>query len=166
MKYVYNVSYHRRQLYSPVPFLLHSSSVPPPFLLCSSSVPPPFLQNCCMLLALAISPEIMDGIWFSRCLNDRIEVPDMMRLFAGGTTTPLVVKIEYWHNLNRNFALFRGKIWLWLFYNLDPWTSKSIHYFRRYSQSKLDVKFVTHRHMEEEEDSLQYYIGWSSYTTI
>ena len=44
-------------------------------------------------LALPISPEIMEGFWCSRCLNDRIEVPDMMRLFAGGATTPLVVKI-------------------------------------------------------------------------
>ena len=34
----------------------------------------------------------MDGFWCSRCLNDHIEVPDMMRLFAGGATTPLVVK--------------------------------------------------------------------------
>ena len=44
-------------------------------------------------LALPISPEIMDRFWCSRCLNDRIKVPDMMRLFAGGATTPLVVKI-------------------------------------------------------------------------
>ena len=46
-----------------------------------------------LLFALPISPEIMDGFWCSRCLNDRIKVPDMMRLFAGGATTPLVVKI-------------------------------------------------------------------------
>ncbi len=48
-----------------------------------------------------------------------------MRLFAGGATTPLVVKIwtkqpwvkiEYLRNFDRNFALFRGKIWPWLFY--------------------------------------------------
>ena len=44
-------------------------------------------------LALPISPEIMDGFLCSRCLNDRIEVPDMMGLFAGGATTPLVLKI-------------------------------------------------------------------------
>ena len=44
-------------------------------------------------LALPISPEIMDGFWCSRCLKDHIKVPDMMRLFAGGATTPLVVKI-------------------------------------------------------------------------
>ena len=49
--------------------------------------------NCCTLLALPISPEIMDGFWCSRCLNSHIEVPNMMRLFAGGATTPLVVKI-------------------------------------------------------------------------
>ena len=77
-------------------------------------------------LALPISYEIMDGFSCSRCLNDCIEVPDMMRLFAGGATTPLVVKIwtkqpwvkiENSRNFDRNFALSRGKIWLWLFYN-------------------------------------------------
>ena len=35
----------------------------------------------------------MDGFWCSRCLNDCIKVPDMMKLFAGGATTPLMVKI-------------------------------------------------------------------------
>ena len=45
-------------------------------------------------LALPISPEIIDGFGCSRCLNDHIEVPDMMRLFAGGATTPLVVKFR------------------------------------------------------------------------
>jgi len=68
----------------------------------------------------------MDWFWCSRCLNDRIEVPNMMRLFAGGTTTLLVVKIwtkqpwvkiEYLHNFDRDFALFRDKIWQWLFHN-------------------------------------------------
>ena len=68
----------------------------------------------------------MDGFWHSRCLNHRIEVADMMRLFPGGATTPLVVKIgtkqpwvkiENWRNFDCNFALSRGKIWLWLFYN-------------------------------------------------
>ena len=44
-------------------------------------------------LALPISTEIIDRFGCSMCLNDRIEVPDMMRLFAGGATTPLVVKI-------------------------------------------------------------------------
>ena len=67
-------SYHLRQLYS-VPF--------------RSSVP---FRNCCKLLALPISPDIMDGFWCSRCLNDRIEVPKMMGSFLGGSTTPLVVK--------------------------------------------------------------------------
>jgi len=45
-----------------------------------------------------------------------------MRLFAGGTTTPLVVKqlgvkIENLRDFDHDFALFRAKIWLWLFYN-------------------------------------------------
>ena len=51
-------------------------------------------------------------------------IPDMMRLFAGGATTPLVVKMwtkQHWvkiensRNFDLNFALSRDKIWLWLF---------------------------------------------------
>jgi len=93
--------------------------------------PPPSVCVCVrhkfyIQLALPISPEIMDGFWCSRCLNDRVEVPDMMRLFAGGATTPLVVKIwtkQLWvkiensRDFDRDFALFRAKVWLWLFYN-------------------------------------------------
>ena len=57
-----------------------------PEAVCSSV---PFLHNkFCIKLALPISPEIMDGFWCSRCLNYRNEVPEMMRLFAGGATTP------------------------------------------------------------------------------
>ena len=52
-----------------------------------------FLWNCCMLLALPISPRLMDGFWCSRCLKDHIKVSNMMKLFSGGATTPLVVKI-------------------------------------------------------------------------
>ena len=36
----------------------------------------------------------MDKFWCLRCLNDRIEVPDMIGLFASGATTFLVVKME------------------------------------------------------------------------
>ena len=90
--------------------------------------PPPCMHVCvcvchkfCIQLALPISPEIMDRFWCSRCLNDYIKVPNMMRLYADGTTTPLVVKIwakqpwvkiEYSCNFDGNFVLFRGKIWL------------------------------------------------------
>ena len=70
--------------------------------------------------------EIINGFRCSRCLNDHIKVPEMMRLFAGGATTPLVVKIwtkqpwvkiENSCNFDCNFVLSRGKIWLLLFYN-------------------------------------------------
>ena len=69
-----------------------------------------------------------DGFLCSRCLNDRIKVPDMMRLFSGGATTPLVVKIwtkqpwvkiENLRDFDCDFALSRGKIWLW---RVAPWT--------------------------------------------
>ena len=65
-------------------------------------------RNCCMLLALPISREIMDRFWCSRCLNDRVKVPDLMRLFAGGATTPLVVKI--WTKQHRLKIEFRATL--------------------------------------------------------
>ena len=40
-----------------------------------------------------LSQLFEDRFCCSRCLNDRVEVPDMMRLFVGAATTPLVVKI-------------------------------------------------------------------------
>ena len=70
-------------------------------------------------LFLPISSEIMDGFWCLRCLNNRLEVPDMMRSFSGGATSPLVVKnwtkqpwlkIENLRDFDRNFTLSRGKI--------------------------------------------------------
>ena len=95
--------------------------------------------GCPFQLALPISPKIMDVFWCSRCLNDHIEVPDIVILFAGGTTIPLVMKIwtkqpwmkiENLHNFDRNFAVCRGKIWLWLFY-----------IFLHYGYNILDKKF-------------------------
>ena len=106
--------------------------------------------------------EIIDRFWCSRCLNNRFEVPNMMRLFAGGATTPLVVKIwtkQPWVKIENlcdfdcNFALFRGKIWLWLFYNLFcimvlKFYTKNFKSFRpkmkawhRFSRLKMKSKF-------------------------
>ena len=39
-----------------------------------------------------IKSEIMDGFWCSRCLNDRIDLPDKIGSFLSGTYTPMVVK--------------------------------------------------------------------------
>ena len=123
IKYYKETSYPLRQLYSSDP------TTPP-------TPPPPPIRNCCTLLALPISSEIMDGFWCSRCLNDRIEVPNMMRLFSGGATTPLVVKIwtkQPWvkiENLrifDHNFSPLRGKIWLYLFYHFLGYGSKILH---------------------------------------
>ena len=94
------LSYHLRQLYSvcgsPIlhpmcvtNFTLFSSAssfsfIYPTFLLWNSLILHP--------LQLSITQPIMDGFWCSRCLNDRIAVPEMMGSFSGGSTTPLVVK--------------------------------------------------------------------------
>ena len=48
--------------------------------------------NCCTLLALPISPEIMDGFWCSRCLNDRVDLLYMIESFANGANVSLVAK--------------------------------------------------------------------------
>ena len=45
-------------------------------------------------LALPISPEIMDRFWCSRCLNDRIKVPDMMRSLQVAPLPPWWPKLE------------------------------------------------------------------------
>ena len=122
-----------------------------------------FCHKFYIQLALPLSPEIMDGFWCSRCLNDRIKVPDMMRLFPGGATTPLVVKIgtkqpwvkiENLRNFDRNFALYRGKISLWLFHkffcvvvlkfytkNFKSFWSK-MKAWRWFSRLKIKSKFV------------------------
>ena len=46
----------------------------------------------------------MDGFWCTRCLNDRIKVSHMMRLFASGATTPLVVKMKLKKKLSDFFS--------------------------------------------------------------
>ena len=69
----------------------------------------------------------MDGFWCSRCLNDRIEVPEMMGSFTGSSTTPLVVKsgtkqtwwkvfflLQYMPQNNCSTAFVSQHIWKWL----------------------------------------------------
>ena len=65
------LSYALRQLYS-----FDSSS--------DFSDPTPPIWNCCTILALPISSEIIDRFGCSRCLNNHIDVPDMMGSFSGG----------------------------------------------------------------------------------
>ena len=50
------------------------------------------LRICCTLLALPIFPDIMDGFWCSRCLNDRIDLLYMIGSFASGANVSLVAK--------------------------------------------------------------------------
>ena len=93
----------------------------------SSSYSSLFFPFSCRHQGIPKESEIMDGFWNSRCLNDRIDLLYMIESFASGANASLVaknrtkqpwVKIEHSHNFDRNFALFKGKIWLWLFYNL------------------------------------------------
>ena len=41
---------------------------------------------------MSLKSEIMDGFWSSRCLNDRIDLPDKIESFLSGSTIPMVVK--------------------------------------------------------------------------
>ena len=49
-------------------------------------------RNYCTILDLCLKSEIMDGFWSSRCLNDRIDLPDKIESFLSGATTPMVLK--------------------------------------------------------------------------
>ena len=65
---------------------------------------------------LWIKYSSVDGFWYLRCLNDRIEVPNMIGSFASGATASLVAKngtkknIPLLRDFDRDFALSRGKI--------------------------------------------------------
>ena len=41
---------------------------------------------------MAIESEILDGFLYSRCLNDCIDLPDMIRSLASGANASLVAK--------------------------------------------------------------------------
>ena len=47
-----------------------------------------------------LKSEIMDGFWSSRCLNDRIDLPDKIGLFLSGAATSIVVK----NGTKKNFS--------------------------------------------------------------
>ena len=65
-----------------------------------------------------IKSSPVDRFWYLRCLNNHIEVSDIIRSFASGATASLVVKIwtkqpwvkiENLCNFDHSFALCRGK---------------------------------------------------------
>ena len=77
-----------------------------------------FFPFSCSHLGMAIEYEIMDRFWHSRCLNNSIDIPNIMGSSAGGATASLVAK-----NLNKknfsditifdhDFVLSRGRNWL------------------------------------------------------
>ena len=82
----------------------HSINCIPPF----HSVP--LFRKCCTLLAQPISPEIMDGFWCSRCLNNRIDLPNMIGSFASGATSSLIAE-NGTKSLSQLFEELRYKIW-------------------------------------------------------
>ena len=56
------------------------------------------LRNFCTILALTIKFEIMDRFWCSRCLNNHINIHNMIGSFKSGATASLVAK--YWTKRN------------------------------------------------------------------
>ena len=51
---------------------------------------------------LPIKSELIDGFWCSRCLNDRIDLPELIGSLASGANTSLVAKNE----TKKTFDLF------------------------------------------------------------
>ena len=45
-------------------------------------------------LGMPIDSEIMDEFWHSRCLNDHINLPNILWSFVSGVSTSLVAKLE------------------------------------------------------------------------
>ena len=98
---------------------------------------PHFFPIFSLPLGMPIDSEIMDGFWHSRFLNDHIDLFYMIGSLASGANTSLVakngtkqpwVKIENLRNFDHNFALFRGKVWLWLSYIFFAlWFQNSTH---------------------------------------
>ena len=58
-------------------------------------------------LAESIESEIMDIFWFSRCLNDHIDLHNMIELYESGTTTSIVAKNRT-KNLSQPFKELQG----------------------------------------------------------
>ena len=55
--------------------------------------PPPAAPHFfCSHLQMPIESEIIDGFWCSRCLNDCIDLPNMIGSFESGATASLVAK--------------------------------------------------------------------------
>ena len=58
-------------------------------------------------LAQSIESKIMDGFWYSGCLNDRIDLPYMIGSFPGGTTSSMVAK-NWTKKLSQPFEELQG----------------------------------------------------------
>ena len=93
-------------------------------------------SSCCSLfrtrLCRFIKSEIMDGFWSSRCLNDRIDLPDKIGSFLSGATTSMVVKnvtIKTFHHYGAVAPL-----------KSDPiLSSRSIRLFRHLELQNLSI---------------------------
>ena len=73
---------------APILFYMNKicSSIPP---FCFSSL---FSQFFCFHQGMAIESEILDGFLYSRCLNDSMDLPDMIGSFASSGNASLVAK--------------------------------------------------------------------------
>ena len=72
-------------------------------------------------LLQAIESRIMDRFWCSSCLNNSINLPDMIGSLASGANTSLMAKNRTMKNFSNvaifdhNFVLCRGRNWLYVF---------------------------------------------------
>ena len=58
-------------------------------------------------LAESIESEIMDGFWCSRCLNDLIDLPNIIGSFASNATVSIVAK-NWTKNISQPFKELHG----------------------------------------------------------
>ena len=61
-------------------------------------------------LAQSIESEMIDGFLCSRCLNDHIDLPNMMGSFESGATASIVAK-NLTKNLSQQFKELQGSNW-------------------------------------------------------
>ena len=86
--------YMGNRVFNPVYYVLVMSEGQIIGLACGGCPAPCVCHKFSVQLALPISPEIMDRFWCSRCLNDHIDLANMIRSLASGANAPWWPKIE------------------------------------------------------------------------
>ena len=83
---------------------------------------------------LPIKSELIDGFWRSRCLNNHIDLSNMIGIFASGATASLVGKIgtknlffKHWYFRSQFCAIYRQKLTIGLLCFFIEWCLTIMH---------------------------------------